>query len=196
MPLVRVEVIEAKDLPIMDRSSSDPYVVLSTSEDPEVAVQTEVKKKNLNPEWKETLDVPLKKPESTFLYVEVMDWDRFGEDDHIGNIHIKMDKMFQNVNVDTWAKLVGSSKGEIHLKLKAMDFGNPSSELGPDTDPASLLTFSGELQEERDARKKSEQKKKGKDDSMLGKVKGGMDTARSTTYSAKKTWRSMERMFK
>lgn len=55
---------------------SDPYVKLSLSGDGMTARKTSIKKKNLNPEWNESFKLTVKDPDSQFLHLDVLDWDK------------------------------------------------------------------------------------------------------------------------
>eukprot|EP00761_Pharyngomonas_kirbyi_P003167 gb/GECH01003171.1/.p1 GENE.gb/GECH01003171.1/~~gb/GECH01003171.1/.p1 ORF type:complete len:113 (+),score=26.96 gb/GECH01003171.1/:1-339(+) len=60
--------------------TSDPYVSVTTSANPSSGTKTEVKKKELNPKWNASLDIPVEDPSSEKLMVEVFDWDRMKGD--------------------------------------------------------------------------------------------------------------------
>jgi hypothetical protein len=66
----KITVVRAKDLPIADSTSSDPYVLVSTGSQ---KFKTSIKKKNLNPEWNESKDFP-DLPVRAEISVQVYDW--------------------------------------------------------------------------------------------------------------------------
>ena len=91
-----VEVIEAKRLKAMDRGgTSDPYVTLQVggSTDQRKRGQTKVIKKNLNPVWKESLELVVSPQEVAAHILHVRVWDKDlipGADDLIGHFSLPL----------------------------------------------------------------------------------------------------------
>jgi len=89
---LKVEVIEAKGLPIMDTigRSSDPYCRLKVGDQ---EYKTHRKKRDLNPRWDQQFEFYVTDKRSV-LEIAVWDWDRFVSDDFIGKIGIKINEVF------------------------------------------------------------------------------------------------------
>lgn len=77
MGTLRVEVLDAADLPSADRNGfSDPYCKFRI-EDKEI-FKTKVQKKTLHPAWNEFFETPIKTRIGSDFRVDVYDWD-FGD---------------------------------------------------------------------------------------------------------------------
>lgn len=90
-PLMNVKVVQACNLKAKDiNGKSDPYVKIWLMMDgvKRDKKKTTIKEKNLNPEFNEsfTFNVPADKIRSASLLVSVMDYDRFGRNEPIGQI--------------------------------------------------------------------------------------------------------------
>lgn len=97
---VTVVVNSAKDLASKDNNGlSDPFGVLHLLPDPdlETTQKTKLKKETLNPEYKEMFNyvVPKKAgvPKYRCLFFTMWDWDRFSEDDFLGQVIIDFDDL-------------------------------------------------------------------------------------------------------
>ncbi|XVF83194.1 hypothetical protein PTKIN_Ptkin16aG0114400 [Pterospermum kingtungense] len=83
--ILHVKVVRAQKLLKMDiLGTSDPYVKLNLSGVKLPAKKTTIKKRNLNPEWNEKFKLIVKDPHSQFLQLQVFDWDKVGNHDHLG----------------------------------------------------------------------------------------------------------------
>ena len=89
---LKVEVLEARDLPALDHSgTSDPFAKLSCFDQ---HFQTEVVKKTLTPKWNEEFEFSVVDFSPTAnLYVEVFDQDRIVHDDPMGRVIIPIDSI-------------------------------------------------------------------------------------------------------
>ncbi|KAH8983789.1 C2 domain-containing protein [Lactarius hatsudake] len=97
--LLRVQVVSCKGLVAMDRSgNSDPFVTVSLLGK---QFQTPVIKQNLDPEYEPkdaTFDFPIYKslgPKLDTLKFVVEDWDRFSENDYLGEYSLPVNRWFR-----------------------------------------------------------------------------------------------------
>ncbi|KAL5016450.1 hypothetical protein ScPMuIL_006039 [Solemya velum] len=87
-PKVFINVVEGRDLAIKDKSgSSDPYVTVVCFNEEQ---STNKQKKTRFPVWNETFrfNKPTPVPEGETIRVTVMDWDRIGDNDFMGQVEI------------------------------------------------------------------------------------------------------------
>ena len=87
MGTVRVDVLDATDLPSADRNGfSDPYCkfILNGKE----VFKSSEQKKTLNPVWRQQFEVPVPSKIGADFKVEVYDWDAVGNDDYLGSAQI------------------------------------------------------------------------------------------------------------
>ncbi|KAG8627318.1 hypothetical protein KVT40_004801 [Elsinoe batatas] len=87
---LRVEVLDAADLPAADRNGySDPFCkfVLDGKE----IFKSQVQKKTLHPAWNEFFEVPIRSRTAADFEVSVFDWDFGGKDDFLGKASINLD---------------------------------------------------------------------------------------------------------
>ena len=94
-----VKILQAKDLPAADRNKkSDPYCTVEYGGETH---KTSVVKKNLNPFWEGDIEedyvfqFPIKDNTSKFesLSLRVLDWDRFGADDFLGEATVDINHL-------------------------------------------------------------------------------------------------------
>ena len=108
--VVRCRDLEVADWSILGEAFSDPYCMLEMRaewppEKPKYKClrpdkkadaykYTKGKKQNLNPEFDETFSFkPLESFDSSILCIQVYDWDRCGDDDPLGDLHVDVDKL-------------------------------------------------------------------------------------------------------
>ncbi|CAK9148303.1 unnamed protein product [Ilex paraguariensis] len=83
--ILSVKVLRAMKLKKKDLlGASDPYVKLKLTEDKLPSKKTNVKHKNLNPEWNEEFNFVVKDPESQALEVVIYDWEQVGKHEKMG----------------------------------------------------------------------------------------------------------------
>ncbi|XP_014555989.1 hypothetical protein COCVIDRAFT_100934 [Bipolaris victoriae FI3] len=133
--VLRVNVIKGRDLAAKDRSgTSDPYLVLTLGD---AKVTTPAINKQLNPEWNETLELPIVGEQSLLLEVVCWDKDRFGKD-YMGEFDVILEDHFQNgltQQEPQWfpleARRSGKKKsvvsGEIQMQFTLIDPQNLSA---------------------------------------------------------------------
>ncbi|KAJ4299908.1 Tricalbin-2 [Kalmusia sp. IMI 367209] len=112
---LRVEVLDAADLPAADRNGfSDPYCkfVLNDKE----VYKTKTQKKTLHPAWNEYFEVPVRSRTAANFEVRVFDWDFGDKADFLGkaNINLEILEPFQQQEVTLG--LDGKS-GAVRLKM-------------------------------------------------------------------------------
>ncbi|KAL3700745.1 hypothetical protein R1sor_018767 [Riccia sorocarpa] len=80
--MLSVTVVKAHHLKNKDLlGKSDPYVMLRVGDSTR---QTKTIMNNLNPEWNETLNIPVDDPDTESLDITVYDWDKVGSHDKLG----------------------------------------------------------------------------------------------------------------
>jgi Ca2+-dependent lipid-binding protein/Ran GTPase-activating protein (RanGAP) involved in mRNA processing and transport len=93
-----VTVVQARNLPVMDKNlfsaggSSDPYITLTVADGGDRA-KTTVKKRNLNPVYKETFKLACPQDLDASVEVLVQDYDVAGADDFMGKVNIPLASM-------------------------------------------------------------------------------------------------------
>ena len=99
--------------------SSDPYCVLTYRDSYQRAAQqrkTKVQNSTLNPVWAETHVFRDVTPEGR-LTIQVMDEDKFNDDDPMGEVVIDFRQLNLEKELHTWFKLQDVEKGELRLQL-------------------------------------------------------------------------------
>lgn len=110
---VRVEVLDAADLPAMDRNGySDPYCkfFLQGKE----VYKSEKKKKTLNPTWNEFFELPIRSRTAAKFEVRLFDWDFGDKADFLGKASINLDILQPFERQEVTLALEGKS-GSIRL---------------------------------------------------------------------------------
>ncbi|OJJ48132.1 hypothetical protein ASPZODRAFT_62240 [Penicilliopsis zonata CBS 506.65] len=115
MGTLRVDVLDAADLPSADRNGySDPYCKFKL-EDKEVH-KTKVQKKTLHPAWNEFFETPVKSRIGSDFRVDVYDWDFGDSADYLGGTPIDLTVLDPFVAKEVTLPLDGKS-GAIRLKM-------------------------------------------------------------------------------
>lgn len=115
MGTLRVEVLDAAELPSADRNGfSDPYCKFRL-EDKEVH-KTKVQKKTLHPAWNEYFETPVKSRIGANFRVDVYDWDFGDQADYLGGTPIDLETLEPFHNQEVSLTLDGKS-GAIRMKL-------------------------------------------------------------------------------
>lgn len=87
---LRVDVLDAADLPAADRSGySDPYCKFNLNG--KEVFKTKVQKKTLHPAWNEYFEVPVRSRTAAKFEVNVYDWDFGDKADFLGKAAINLD---------------------------------------------------------------------------------------------------------
>lgn len=117
MGSLRVEVLDAADLPSADRNGySDPYCKFYIGGEKKEIYKTKVQKKTLHPAWNEFFETDIKSRIGADMRVDVFDWD-FGEKaDHLGSTPIDLEALEPFQASEVTLPLDGKS-GAIRLKL-------------------------------------------------------------------------------
>ncbi|KAH7121139.1 C2 domain-containing protein [Dendryphion nanum] len=112
---LRVDVLDAADLPAADRNGfSDPYCkfVLNDKE----VYKTKTQKKTLHPAWNEYFEVPVRSRTAANFIVNVYDWDFGDKADFLGKAAINLDILEPFQQQEVTLGLDGSS-GAIRLRM-------------------------------------------------------------------------------
>ncbi|KAL1805842.1 hypothetical protein ACET3Z_028910 [Daucus carota] len=149
--ILKVKVIEGRNLAVRDIKTSDPYVLLRLGEQ---KVQTTVVKSNLNPVWNEELMLSVPQ-DYGLLKVEVYDQDTFSADDIMGEAEVDIQPMvtsamafgdagmFGDMQIGKWLKsndncliedstvniIDGKVKQKMTLKLQNVESGEMDLEI-------------------------------------------------------------------
>jgi Ca2+-dependent lipid-binding protein len=129
--IVRLKIIEAKDLPVGDvlTRSSDPYCVFSFG--PEIVVKTKKVRRTLSPHWNEEFAFEIGKKEKKYgMTFSVYDYDFLSQDDFLGRHvipsigdYIHKGEKSEEVH-DLWLPLTyvrhgqETSAGSLHIQLE------------------------------------------------------------------------------
>jgi hypothetical protein len=112
---LRVEVLDAADLPAADRNGfSDPYCKFILN-DKEV-YKTKTQKKTLHPAWNEYFEVPIRSRTAAEFEVKVFDWDFGDKADFLGKAAINLDILEPFQKQEVTLGLDGTS-GAVRLKM-------------------------------------------------------------------------------
>lgn len=112
---LRVEVLDAADLPAADRNGfSDPYCKFSLNG--KEIYKSKVQKKTLHPAWNEYFEVPVQSRTAAIFDVNVFDWDFGDKADHLGKAAINLEILEPFVKQEVTLDLDGKS-GSIRLSL-------------------------------------------------------------------------------
>ncbi|KAF2809057.1 uncharacterized protein BDZ99DRAFT_499382 [Mytilinidion resinicola] len=133
--VLRANVIKGRNLAAKDRSgTSDPYLVLTVGDAKQATPSIS---KTLNPEWNQTLDLPVTGVQSLLLEACCWDKDRFGKD-YMGEFDVALEDIFtngQSSQEPKWYPLesrrTGKKKsvvtGEVLLQFSLVDTSNASA---------------------------------------------------------------------
>jgi phosphatidylserine decarboxylase len=92
--MLKIGVLKARNLAPKDKKgTSDPYLVLTLGEARHSTISIA---KNLNPEWNETMELPIESIDSLLLEVKCWDKDRLGRKDYMGEFDIALEDIFVN----------------------------------------------------------------------------------------------------
>lgn len=128
--ILRIEIIEARDLAAKDRGgTSDPFCILNLGQD--VSLKTSVIHKTLNPVWNSVFDIPIT-PRMLDFDIKCVVWDKdlFGKD-FLGQIVIPISSLIQlcgslfhaeQANTSFWQPLAKRNpkehiSGTVHFKI-------------------------------------------------------------------------------
>lgn len=117
MGTLRVDVLDAADLPSADRNGySDPYCKFHMGDEKKEIFKTKVQKKTLHPAWNEFFETPIKSRIGAKFRVDVYDWDFGDKADHLGATPIDLEALEPFQPQEVTLPLDGKS-GVIRLKL-------------------------------------------------------------------------------
>ena len=117
MGTLRVDVLDAADLPSADRNGfSDPYCKFRIGDDHKDVFKTKVQKKTLHPAWNEFFEIDIKSRIGANFHVDVYDWDFGDSADWLGAAPIELESLEPFQAQEVTLPLNGKS-GVIRLKL-------------------------------------------------------------------------------
>ncbi|KAF2010633.1 tricalbin [Aaosphaeria arxii CBS 175.79] len=112
---LRVEVMDAADLPAADRNGfSDPYSKFYLND--KDVYKTKTQKKTLHPCWNEYFEIPIRSRTAAHFYVKVYDWDFGDKADFLGKADINLEILEPFVQQEVTLALDGKS-GAIRLRM-------------------------------------------------------------------------------
>ncbi|KKZ61256.1 hypothetical protein EMCG_04129 [[Emmonsia] crescens] len=115
MGTLRVDVLDAADLPSADRNGySDPYCKFKLNG--KDVFKTKVQKKTLHPAWNEFFECSVKSRIGAHMRLEVYDWDFGDKADHLGGTNIDLEHLEPFHATEVSYPLDGKS-GAVRLKL-------------------------------------------------------------------------------
>ena len=115
MGTLRVDVLDAADLPAADRNGfSDPYCKFKLN-DKEV-YKTKIQKKTLHPAWNEFFECPVSSRTAAHFRVSCFDWDMGEKDDLLGESDINLELLEPFRPQEISLRLDGKS-GALRLKM-------------------------------------------------------------------------------
>ena len=115
MGTLRVDVLDAADLPAADRNGySDPYCRFELNG--QEVHKTEIQKKTLHPAWNETFETSINSRTAAKFKVRVFDWDPVGKPDPLGDADINLEILDPFKPQEVVLTLDGKS-GVLRLKL-------------------------------------------------------------------------------
>lgn len=131
--VLRVKVVEAKDLlakdiGIVKKGKSDPYVVIRVGAQ---SFRTKIVQNNLNPEWNETFEAFVDNAEGQRVEAIVYDENTTSKDTKIGSVDTIIAPVVETGHRDTWLHLEGVKQGRIRLQLSWFALSSSPSDLSP-----------------------------------------------------------------
>lgn len=112
---LRVEVLDAADLPSADRNGlSDPYCKFKLAG--KEVYKTKVQKKTLHPSWNEFFETPIKSRIGADFRVDVYDWDFGDKAEYLGGAPINLE-MLEPFSTQEMALTLDGKCGAIRLKF-------------------------------------------------------------------------------
>jgi Ca2+-dependent lipid-binding protein len=122
---LEVWLIEAKDLVPADfTGKSDPYCLLKLGN---TTKKSKIKYQTLNPKWKEKFIFDVEDETKQILEIETLDWDLLSSPDPLGKTKLFLKTLEKNESLQRWFTLEGVKSGEVHLLIKAVNFGIDST---------------------------------------------------------------------
>ncbi|EJD55637.1 tricalbin [Auricularia subglabra TFB-10046 SS5] len=117
--ILRVTLVEGREIHGADRSGkSDPFVVFTLND--QKVYKSEVIKKTLAPVWKEQFEVMIPSRVAGGFALEVFDWNQFEGSKSLGTVDIPLDDLEPFVGVDRTYQLSHAKhgeKGEVRLQM-------------------------------------------------------------------------------
>eukprot|EP01120_Amphizonella_sp_Union-15-10_P009575 TRINITY_DN3662_c0_g1_i1.p1 TRINITY_DN3662_c0_g1~~TRINITY_DN3662_c0_g1_i1.p1 ORF type:complete len:280 (-),score=43.84 TRINITY_DN3662_c0_g1_i1:21-812(-) len=110
--ILKIVLREGKGLSSHDvGGKSDPYVIFKSGNQ---VAKSSIKKETLDPKWNETLMLNIADLSQPLL-IEVWDWDRFSDDDAMGNVSLRIDNLKPNIPEE---RIINLEVGSISFELE------------------------------------------------------------------------------
>lgn len=124
--VLNLKIIEAKDVPKMDVTKSDPYITIDLDGKKE---KTKAIKGSLTPKWDETFTLAIAQPETAVLTLSLWDEDKF-KDDLISKLEFGIGYLPFGYTVDNWFTMentCGSKRkgGILHIAIQLAGVDQP-----------------------------------------------------------------------
>eukprot|EP01060_Flectonema_neradi_P032570 TRINITY_DN520_c8_g1_i1.p1 TRINITY_DN520_c8_g1~~TRINITY_DN520_c8_g1_i1.p1 ORF type:complete len:291 (+),score=55.98 TRINITY_DN520_c8_g1_i1:57-875(+) len=120
MGKVDIRICECRKLTNQETfGTSDPYCMVSCEGK---TYRTSVKKSTLNPKWDEKFSFMVADPASAQVMVRVRDHN-VTSDEPMGYYNINLSGLYKGKVEDSWHVMKGCRRGEIRLRVMAVDFG-------------------------------------------------------------------------
>lgn len=115
MGKLRVDVLDASDLPSADRNGySDPYCLFDLNG--KEVFKTKVQKKTLHPAWNEYFEVDVASRTAAKFTCKVFDWDFADKADSLGNADINLD-LLDPFKAQEYNLTLDGKSGNVRLRL-------------------------------------------------------------------------------
>ncbi|KAI9105980.1 C2 domain-containing protein, partial [Phlyctochytrium arcticum] len=115
MGILHCDILDARNLEAVDSSgTSDPYCQLYLNG--AKVHKTKTLKKTLNPEWNETVSIPVESRLRSNLEVRVKDWNSFSKHVTLGTVHVPLARLAPNEVMTKEYQLEGAPRGTIKLR--------------------------------------------------------------------------------
>jgi Ca2+-dependent lipid-binding protein len=132
---VRLRVVEARDLPTMDRFGiADPYCIIYIRGQTKLE-HTSTQRNTATPTWDESFTFNVLSYATDILTIKMMDKDLAKRDDKMGKLHLALVKIPPGRVVERWYNLLPRKKcpkpGQIHLVIQVVLKGTPVGDATP-----------------------------------------------------------------
>ncbi|GAB6032126.1 hypothetical protein CHUAL_010489 [Chamberlinius hualienensis] len=136
--VLRISVIEAKDLMIKDFLTSDPYAIITVRGE---EFRTQTINSNLNPQWNYSCEYILDVYRNLTVTIQLFDYDLASKDENLGWVSFSYGEILEKESNDFWLPLDRAETGQIHLQFQWFQLNNDKRQL--QTNVSSKLKKAG-----------------------------------------------------